>query len=76
MFVQVYIMTSPIAAQDGGPVYGGPLDSTVTVVVLIFDNAFSFLKMGYASAMSFVLFAIIAIVTVINSRLLRYDVGY
>jgi multiple sugar transport system permease protein len=76
MFVQVYIMTSPIAAQDGGPVYGGPLDSTVTVVVLIFDNAFSFLKMGYAAAMSFVLFIIIALVTVINSRLLRYDVGY
>ena len=76
MFVQVYIMTSPIAAQDGGPVYGGPLDTTVTVVVLIFDNAFAFLKMGYASAMSFVLFLIIAVVTIINSRLLRYDVGY
>jgi len=76
MFVQVYIMTSPIAGNEGGPVYGGPLDSTVTVVVLIFDNAFSYLKMGYASAMSFVLFIIIAVITVANSRLLRYDIGY
>ena len=76
MFVQVYIMTSPIAGNEGGPVYGGPLDSTVTVVVLIFDNAFSYLKMGYASAMSFVLFIIIAVITIANSRLLRYDIGY
>ncbi|SVE23125.1 uncharacterized protein METZ01_LOCUS475979, partial [marine metagenome] len=76
MFVQVYIMTSPIAAQDGGPVYGGPLDSTVTVVVLIFDNAFSFLKMGYAAAVSCMLFMVIAVITIINARLLHYDVGY
>jgi len=76
MFVQVYIMTSPIAGNEGGPVYGGPLDSTITVVVLIFDNAFAYLKMGYASAMSFVLFIIIGIITIVNARLLRYDVGY
>ncbi len=73
MFVQVYIMTGTSAAQDV-PVYGGPLDSTVTVVMMIFDNAFAYLKMGYAAAMSFVLFMIIAVITLINSRLLRYDV--
>ncbi len=76
MFVQVYIMTSPIAGNEGGPVYGGPLDSTITVVVLIFDNAFAYLKMGYASAMSFVLFIIIGLITIVNARLLRYDIGY
>ncbi len=73
VFVQIYIMTGTGYGQDV-PVYGGPLDSTVTVVMLIFDNAFAYLKMGYASAMSFVLFIIIAIITIINSRLLRYDV--
>ncbi len=75
MFVQVYIMTNTAGIQDA-PAYGGPLDSTITVVVLIFDNAFAYLKMGYASAMSFVLFVIIGVITVINTRLLRYDVGY
>ncbi len=75
MFVQVYIMTGSGAGSEV-PVYGGPLDSTVTVVMLIFDNAFAYLKMGYASAMSFVLFIIIAIITIVNARLLRYDVGY
>lgn len=75
VFVQVYIMTGTGYGQDV-PVYGGPLDSTVSVVMLIFDNGFSYLKMGYASAMSFALFLIIAVITIINSRLLRYDVIY
>jgi multiple sugar transport system permease protein len=74
MFVQVFIMTT----GDPGNVAarGGPLDSTVTVVVLIYDNAFAYLKMGYAAAMSFALFIVIGVITLINVRLLRYDVGY
>ena len=70
IFVQVWVM-----AQTGYDV-GGPLDSTVTVVVLIYSNAFAYLKMGYAAAMSFVLFAVIAVITLVNARLLRYDIGY
>ena len=74
MFVQVFIMTT----GDPGNVSarGGPLDSTVTVVVLIYDNAFAYLKMGYAAAMSFVLFIVIGVITLINVRLLRYHTGY
>jgi ABC-type sugar transport system permease subunit len=48
----------------------------VTVVVLIYSNAFAYLKMGYAAAMSFVLFMVIAVITLVNARLLRYDIGY
>ena len=74
MFVQVFIMTTGDPGNVGAR--GGPLDSTVTVVVLIYDNAFAYLKMGYAAAMSFVLFVVIGVVTLVNFRLLRYDVGY
>jgi ABC-type sugar transport system permease subunit len=74
MFVQVFIMTTGDPGNVGAR--GGPLDSTVTVVVLIYDNAFAYLKMGYAAAMSFVLFIVIGVITIINVRLLRYDVGY
>ena len=74
MFVQVFIMTTGDPGNVGAR--GGPLDSTVTVVVLIYDNAFAYLKMGYAAAMSFVLFIVIGVITLINVRLLRYDVGY
>ena len=77
MFVQVLIMTPSGGFGGGGGNYnvGGPLDSTVSVVVLIYENGFSFLKMGYASAISFVLFLVIAVITIVNARLLRYDVG-
>ena len=72
MFTQVFVMT-----QAGfNNIWGGPLGSTTTVVVLIFQNAFQYLKMGYASAMSFMLFIVIGVITLVNVRLLRYDVGY
>ena len=72
MFVQVFIMTS----GSGNELFGGPLDSTITVVILIYANAFEYLKMGYAAAMSFVLFLVIVVVTLLNARLLKYEIGY
>jgi multiple sugar transport system permease protein len=60
VFAQVYVMTN-----------GGPNNATTTIVHQIFQNAFSFMKMGYASAMAFVLFGIIFIMSLINLRLLR-----
>jgi multiple sugar transport system permease protein len=74
MFIQVMIMTT--VGENTSALTGGPVDSTVTVVLLIYSNAFEYLKMGYASAMSFVLFLLIGVVTIINTRLLRYDVDY
>jgi multiple sugar transport system permease protein len=73
IFVQVFIMTTRLGESYN---VGGPLDSTITVVVLIYLNGFAYLKMGYAAAMSFVLFVVIGVVTLVNFRLLRYDVGY
>ena len=47
MFVQVWIMTSKVDGANES--FGGPLDSTITVVTLIYSNAFHYLKMGYAA---------------------------
>jgi multiple sugar transport system permease protein len=65
MFTQSWILTQ-----------GGPLDSTLTVVYLIYQNGFEFLKMGSAAAMSVVLFLFIAIVTYINTRIVRYETHF
>ncbi len=72
MFIQVLIMACP----NPQILCGGPLDSTVTIVMLIYLEAFANLQMGFAAAISFILFTVIGIVTVINARLLRYDIGY
>lgn len=52
---------------------GGPLGASTTVVYLIYKKAFEQLDMGYASAISFVLFLIILILTLINQKFLDKD---
>ncbi|MDP6507867.1 MAG: sugar ABC transporter permease [Chloroflexota bacterium] len=69
MFVQVFVMT----CADSQTACGGPLDTTITVVTMIYFNGFEYLKMGYGAAISVALFAAIAVITIINARLLRYD---
>ncbi|MEM7535461.1 MAG: sugar ABC transporter permease [Chloroflexota bacterium] len=54
-FDQFYIMTQ-----------GGPSFSTTTLVLHIFNNGFSYFKMGYASSMAAVLFAVIMAITLIQ----------
>jgi multiple sugar transport system permease protein len=46
---------------------GGPLNSTLSVVLDIFNKGFKTMQMGYASAMAFVLFAIILILTLVQN---------
>jgi ABC-type sugar transport system permease subunit len=50
---------------------GGPIHSAETMVLYIYDKGFSSLQMGYASALSIVLMAIIMLVTLAQLRLLR-----
>lgn len=52
---------------------GGPVNSTRVIVWYIYENAFQFSRMGYASALSVVLFVILITVTVLQMRLLRAD---
>lgn len=62
VFDQVYVMTE-----------GGPAGATMVLVERIVSNAFSYSRMGYASAVSWVLFIIIFAVTVFFYRLRRWQ---
>ena len=55
---------------------GGPLDSSRTVVLHIWDQAFRYLKMGYASSLSVLLLIILLIITLIQMRFLRTNWEY
>ncbi len=50
---------------------GGPLNSTISLVLYVYQQAFQQLpsKMGYASAITFVLFAIILLITLAQLKL-------
>lgn len=52
----------------------GPLKSTNTVVNYIYDKGFMSSEMGYASAMSFVLFIIVLIITIFQYKFMKIDV--
>lgn len=54
IFTQVDVMT------DG---LGGPADSTLVMVLYIYQKAFKYYQMGYASALSWVLFIVILLAT-------------
>lgn len=55
---------------------GGPDFSTTFYVLELFNNAFRYLKMGYASAMAWVLFSITLIITLLVFRSTPYWVHY
>ena len=47
---------------------GGPIRSTEFYVLYLYDNGFRFFRMGYASAMAWILFGVVVVVTVILFR--------
>jgi multiple sugar transport system permease protein len=51
-FVEPFIITQ-----------GGPVDSTLTYGLYLYNNAFVFYRMGYAAAMAWILFIIIMVLT-------------
>ena len=53
---------------------GGPLDRTTTLVHQIYLNALTFDRMGYASALSLILFIIIMVLTLINVKLFSREI--
>lgn len=57
VFDQIYIMTE-----------GGPARSTSVLVHYLYQNAFEYFKMGYASAVAYVLFFLVFIVTMIQLK--------
>jgi multiple sugar transport system permease protein len=55
---------------------GGPLDSTLFLVLYIYRQAFEFFHMGYAAALAWVLFAIVLVLTLLLMRTQNFWVFY
>jgi multiple sugar transport system permease protein len=55
---------------------GGPLGSTLSIAVYMYQLAFSRFQIGYASAVTVLLFVLILIVTLVQLRLLQRRVEY
>lgn len=58
LFAEPYVMTQ-----------GGPLRSTTSVVLLMYEEGFRWWRMGFAAAVAFVLFIVILLATLLQFRL-------
>lgn len=70
-FQQVYIIVTANAGVKGGSAAGGPENSILMYPLYIFHNAFTYLKMGKASAMAWLLFIVVAILTVLMTKVTK-----
>lgn len=73
IFTQIMNMTSGGYGQGD---LGGPLNSTLSLVTYIYNLAFYKFQMGYASAITVVLFVIIMAVTLVQMKLLSRRIEY
>jgi multiple sugar transport system permease protein len=64
-FAHIYIMTG-----------GGPLRRTTVIGYYLYEKGFRHFEMGYASAMAYVLFAMIFVFTLLQLRFTKGDVEY
>jgi multiple sugar transport system permease protein len=64
-FNQIYVMTG-----------GGPLDTTRTVTMLVFKTFYQQTRVGYGSAIAFLLALFIVLLTVVNFRFVGRRVSY
>jgi multiple sugar transport system permease protein len=77
-FTEAYIMTT---GNTGGSndIPGSPLNSTLFYSINLFQNGFAYFKMGYASAMAWVLFLIVLGATLLifrtSARWVYYEGG-
>ena len=60
LFAEPYVMTQ-----------GGPLQSTVSVLYFMFEQGFTWWRLGFASAVAFVLFGLVLALTALQMRLTR-----
>lgn len=64
VFIEIFVMTR-----------GGPLDTTMTAVYYLYDRAFYAFRLGYASAVAYLLFAVILCVALVQMKALKSGRG-
>ena len=65
VFDTVYVLTS-----------GGPLGTTKVLVFYLYEHAFKFFEMGYASAVAYLMFAIVFVLTMLQAKYLKRGIHY
>jgi multiple sugar transport system permease protein len=75
VFTQVFVIAGG-AGGNANPLEGSPGRSTLFYTIYLFSTAFFDLRMGYASALAWVLFVVVAGLTALATRFSRGRVHY
>lgn len=73
---QVFVGAYVLFRGNWSPLSGGPLNKGLFYMLHVYKNAFSFFRMGYAAALSLVLFLAILVLTIILVRTQKRWVHY
>ncbi|MFZ5827745.1 MAG: carbohydrate ABC transporter permease [Bacillota bacterium] len=71
-YLQVFTEVLNMSSQGAG----GPLNSTKTLVLFIYEEAFKSFNLSYASATTVVLFVIILVLTIVQSKVITRKFEY
>ncbi|WMJ87461.1 carbohydrate ABC transporter permease [Anaerocolumna sp. MB42-C2] len=70
-FTQVYVIINASSGGGASTAGGGPANSILMYPLYLFNNAFSYMKMGRASAMAWFLFVIVCVLTLIMTKITK-----
>jgi ABC-type sugar transport system permease subunit len=73
VFTEIYVMTQDRSASGGGSTAGGPAHATTVMVLLIQKLGFAEFKIGYASALAFIMFLIVAGLSLILFNIIKIE---
>ena len=76
VLIMSVIVSFQVFEQVAVTTQGGPLNSSLVLVYFIYQKAFKFLEVGYASSAAFILFTIVLVLTVFQVKLLGKRVHY
>ena len=70
-FTQVYVIINASSGGGASNASGGPANSILMYPLYLFNTAFSYMKMGRASAMAWLLFVIVFVLTLVMTRITK-----
>ncbi len=70
-FTQVYVIINASSGGGASNAGGGPANSILMYPLYLFNTAFSYMKMGRASAMAWFLFVIVSVLTFIMTKVTK-----
>jgi multiple sugar transport system permease protein len=73
--LQTFTQIANLTGGSGGQA-GGPLGSTVSIVVYVYNEGFNNFNLPFASTVSVVLFALILLVTLVQMKLINRTYEY